>query len=341
MRISARACALVAALAVVLGLAAIVAASAAVLPGAAKAHPYSDPIWFPLASPAEMGCLKDNPECPPSGIQTIWSWDLQGENEPQGVFDQRVYAMGAGIVHITDKNQPCGTAQESRGNSMYIDHGNGVVSMYSHLNDFLVHDGDYVSARTAIGHMGNSGYTKCVAHPNTRFLAVAVMHHAAPTKKGGIAGDYVQVKNTFTCVDDVKAEWPQDLPGNDGSWHRWHDVPLNTPIPNTADDRPCIHTPPHTAPHPGNVALRKVSSSSLKASWDRAAHKYGVAKVEVQLQQYHRAIDAWTEVKVRDLRGSATATTFTGLGGGSYRVRVWFHNSVGWSKQSSWVQRDL
>lgn len=43
------------------------------------------------------------------------------------------------------------------GNSVYIDHGNGVISLYFHLNKFLVAQGDLVKKGQKIGLAGSSG----------------------------------------------------------------------------------------------------------------------------------------------------------------------------------------
>ncbi|MDD3313586.1 M23 family metallopeptidase [Pseudodesulfovibrio sp.] len=43
------------------------------------------------------------------------------------------------------------------GNSVYVDHGNGVVSMYFHLSKLLVKEGDHVARGQAVGLSGKSG----------------------------------------------------------------------------------------------------------------------------------------------------------------------------------------
>lgn len=43
------------------------------------------------------------------------------------------------------------------GNSIYIDHGQGVVSMYFHLSKMLVRDGESVKKGQVIGHVGATG----------------------------------------------------------------------------------------------------------------------------------------------------------------------------------------
>ena len=43
------------------------------------------------------------------------------------------------------------------GNSVYIDHGLGIVSMYFHLSEINVQPGDRVDTKTQIGKVGSSG----------------------------------------------------------------------------------------------------------------------------------------------------------------------------------------
>ncbi len=43
------------------------------------------------------------------------------------------------------------------GKSVYIDHGNGLVSMIFHLNDFAVEQGQEVEAGTVLGEIGSTG----------------------------------------------------------------------------------------------------------------------------------------------------------------------------------------
>ena len=97
-----------------------------------------------------------------------------------------------------------------------------------------------------------------------------VKHDAKVTKQGHPGGTYVQVKHTYSCVNGSRVTWPQEMPANHGTWTRWYDVPVGTEIPNTSDDRACVHTPPATAPHPA-TRLEEVLATSLTGTWDRAA----------------------------------------------------------------------
>mgnify|MGYP003306809365 CR=1 FL=1 len=44
-----------------------------------------------------------------------------------------------------------------RGNLIIIDHGNGIISTYSHLNETFVSEGDKVVKNSKIGTVGSSG----------------------------------------------------------------------------------------------------------------------------------------------------------------------------------------
>jgi hypothetical protein len=284
----------------------------------------------------------DNRECPPAQIQRYWAWDIMAERERKGQYTQKVYAMGAGIVHIQFRHQGCGGSHEARGNVLWINHGGGVISTYLHLADhFLVHDGDYVSARTPIALVGNSGYKLCHQKPYERFLAVVVKHDARVVHGNTIIGDNVQVKQTYSCAGGQPAAWPQQMPGHTGhqGWNRWYDVPVGTPIPHTSGDRSCIPAP-NTANMPHNTKLSRGSSTGLEATWDSAASSYNVSTVLAQLQEYHPNISRWMTTQTHKLAGDVTRTYFAKLNHlHRYRLKVWFDNSVGWSKATPWLER--
>ena len=81
-----------------------VAATSAVAPADA-AHPYSDPIWFPLRSPAKVGCVYSN--CP-GPYHGYWAIDFGGNlNDP-------IYAAGGGIFHIGNIDNTCPVSGKCR-----------------------------------------------------------------------------------------------------------------------------------------------------------------------------------------------------------------------------------
>lgn len=67
----------------------------------------------------------------------------------------RVRSIAAGRVILADKN-PDG----ARGRAVYIDHGNGLVTHYLHLDTVTVRIGVRVVAGTIIGTVGGSGFGK-------------------------------------------------------------------------------------------------------------------------------------------------------------------------------------
>lgn len=67
-----------------------------------------------------------------------------------GIQGDPVWSMADGVV-ITTQNH------KTAGNSVYVDHGNGIVSRYIHLQRYTVHVGQKVTKGQIIGHMGNTG----------------------------------------------------------------------------------------------------------------------------------------------------------------------------------------
>jgi hypothetical protein len=307
---------------------------------ATTSHPYSDPVWFPLATPQKQGCMWNNRGCPSQQIQKFWAWDIMAQREPAGQYHQKVYAMGAGIVHIGATGQGCGDSHESRGNWVWINHGGGVISAYQHLSGpLLVHDGDYVSARTPIAYVGNSGYHLCKEKPYERFLAVVVRHDARVAHGGGLVGTNVQITKTYACKHGHKVLWPQHMPGHHGhGWNRWFDVPVATPIPKTSGSRSCIPAPATAAmPHP---TLKRGSHTGLAATWAHPAGRFQVSKVRAMLQEYHPSISRWLTTQTHNPSGGVTRTYFAKLNPlHKYRLKVSFENRVGWSKGSPWVEK--
>jgi murein DD-endopeptidase MepM/ murein hydrolase activator NlpD len=61
-----------------------------------------------------------------------------------------IYAPAPGIIVYTDH-------MDIRGNTIFIDHGQGVLSGYAHLNQFFVNVGDFVETGQLIGEIGQTG----------------------------------------------------------------------------------------------------------------------------------------------------------------------------------------
>jgi hypothetical protein len=229
--------------------------------------------------------------------------------------------MGAGIVHVESTGWRCNGTQ-SRGNWLYIDHGNGTRSEYGHLGRILVHTGDRVTARTPLAVVGQSGYSKCATYPGIRYLWLGVRHGSG----------YYHFRDTFTCVNGRRVVWPQQLPR---PYAEWNSVPAHTTLPSST--RNCTPDTPPTPASPRSVALVRAGHGVLQASWAHAIVSDHVTATSVQLQEYHPSIHRWLDYTNRRLGAPATSATFTGLQARrSFRVRVWMTNSTGWSAPSAW-----
>lgn len=327
-------------LAILLGLLAPVPAASAAPASGDWAHPYSNPVWWPLGSgssssnaPTRFGCYRGNPGCTNPTYHPGWGLDLRVDDNDNRV---PVYAVGAGIVHIGQDGLSCnGTG--GRGNYVYIDHGAGVVSYYAHLlKGVRVSNGQYVSARTALGYVGNTGYSGCRAHPHVRYVFVALKH-------GGTNGQYVEMTHLWACVRGAQQSWPAQHPTNRGSqWTRLNDIPNLTTMPAADVSRSCIPAPPATATRPIRVTLRRYSSTVLTGSWAAPGSRYHVVSGRAELQEYHPSIRRYLSLRVHSPSATATRTSFTRLvPGHRYRFTMQFLNAAGHSRWSPWVYYTL
>lgn len=102
------------------------------------------PEWLPLRSPATIGCVLNN--CDNGTYHGYWALDLAGApGDP-------VYAAGA-QARVLSRGQTCG----GPGNSVWVEHGGGVVTRYSHLDSIDIADGQWVNQHTVLGRMGATG----------------------------------------------------------------------------------------------------------------------------------------------------------------------------------------
>jgi len=287
--------------------------------GATAAHPYSNPVWWPLnASGTAVGCYHGNgPDCRNPLQHAVYAMDVAAPNNSS----LPVYAMGAGVVHIAATGWHCGQSQ-SRGNWITVDHGNGITSEYGHLGRIYVHEGDLVTAHTKLATVGQSGYQPCAQKPYVRYLWLAVRHN----------GSYYHFTSTVTCIRGVVTSWPRRLsthPTDD-----WNKVPAHTVLP--VSDRTCTPATPATPLKPRS-GIARAGASNLRVSWVHARSGDHVAVISVQLQEYHPSIHRWLDYTNRRLSAGYTATTFGGLQKGrDFRVRVWMANSTGWAAPSYW-----
>lgn len=84
----------------------------------------------------------------------------------------RILPIAPGTVIKVEK-------QKYYGNLIVIDHGNGITSLYAHIWETIVEEGDKVGFETMIGKVGMSGRT---TGPHLHFELHIVGEHIDPTK---------------------------------------------------------------------------------------------------------------------------------------------------------------
>lgn len=68
-----------------------------------------------------------------------------------GITGEPIYPIKNGIVEAVEYSR------FAYGNAIYINHGNGLISLYAHLSKIDVEKGDKVTTAEVIGEMGNTG----------------------------------------------------------------------------------------------------------------------------------------------------------------------------------------
>lgn len=338
--------------AVAVGTAGTPAADAASSPAKTSAdHPFSDPVWWPLRAEVRVDCTTRNVGCLNHhnfyGVDVVPTGQLGTDKVPKS--NAGVYAMGAGKAYIRDAHgAKCPAATNSFGTEIWIDHGGGLVSRYGHLKDAkaVTKSGMHVRAGQRIGTVGTSGKSQNCGNAYTDFML----------RPQGIDGSGMAKSTEFstTGVDGAERDGQLFACGPDGerqTWPsavtdtiRWEDVPKRTVIPISSSL--CLpQTVPLTPNRASGVTLKstkvdnKTVKGALKVSWT-APKTSGVDTVRLELSEYHPSTKAWDRQfrsEWVDVAPTVTSSTFTKLvKGHKYRVRVWFHNAVGWNT-ASWV----
>lgn len=100
------------------------------------------------------GIPEDGIDCPVTGTVTSSFGERWGRNH-NGVdigapVGEKVYARASGIVIFAGE-------KNGYGNYVQIDHGNGYVTAYAHLNSISLGEGDTVKTGDVIGEVGTTG----------------------------------------------------------------------------------------------------------------------------------------------------------------------------------------
>lgn len=125
-----------------------------------------------------------------------WAWSFSGAmttnfGEPtpiqsfhtgydiDGVIGDSVLAAADGTVSFVGGRENYGY-----GNYIMIDHGQGISSLYGHLDGFAVSNGDTVKRGQVIGYMGNTGFAIAYAGGDGSHLHFEIREDGVPVNPG-------------------------------------------------------------------------------------------------------------------------------------------------------------
>ncbi len=334
------------------------------------AHPYSDPVWFPIHAPVLIGCTGSNRvnNGPKSGSNPCAGdhsgfyamnigipWHVAG-GKPNPEPHPAVYAAGSGIVIRAYS----GSAACQRngavvpGNEVWIAHGGGMVSAYQHLLTVSVKVGQYVTPRSVIGTAGATG-AECDSSgkPITAYLDFQVRN------KGGssITATAISVPTLLGCAGTTTSvrKWPATLPRSAYTANRypipsslpktWVQVPYDSGVAISKADWNCLPSARPSTPNRSATPRVTRSGTTRVVTWPvmPTANRYSV-----QLQVLRSG--SWTTPCSPYVTSGCTYgyyylassskphLTISGVRSGvSYRVRVSSHNYAGYGLSSSAV----
>lgn len=105
---------------------------------------WAEPFQLPLNS-----CMNS-----PFGVARMHNGKLTGDYhaglDQRGALGDPIHAIADGVVRVVQK-------WAVHGNTVGVDHGQGVASMYLHLSKFAVKEGDEVKKGDVIGYVGATG----------------------------------------------------------------------------------------------------------------------------------------------------------------------------------------
>lgn len=276
------------------------------------AHPYSDPVWWPLRNSVVVSCVKSN--CT-GGFHGYWAMDLPGQ------LGDPIYAAGAGVFHVGALDPSCkATTKDAGGTWVWVDHGGGKVSRYHHLNSVTAKEGQLVTPATVIGRMGHSGD---VAPCRTNYLHFEV-------RVQGVKGVRVNPGTLLACQGATRVRWPNAWGRT--SWDALTPRSITTPATTSS----CLTTPWTWTPSVLSPVTGARGSGHAIVRWPAA--KPGTNYVVVAMETYHPSVPEWGAPTYRTLAATTRSLTYTGLQNGrQYRWKVTAHNGGGYSAWSRLV----
>lgn len=249
------------------------AASSAGAPRAIAQQPgFTSPLWLPLRRPAKVSCVKTN--CRPYGEPNHghWAIDFLGSrNDP-------VFAAGYGVAHVGGRFSGCARSSQPRGNWVWVDHGAGEITAYTHLGSIVVREGQRVTPASLLGRMGRSG----TCGPN-------YLHFER--RMGGIHGRYVYPLSGAVCIRARQRTYP-----GAAGYRNWNSMPIKPRrVTVWSEGVGCSYAPRPVATPPGLRVVKRWPNAA-KVAWRTVP---GGPNYAISVRKYQRTTGQWGATRFR------------------------------------------
>ena len=239
---------------------------------AQRAPAFSSPLWLPLRRPAKVSCVKTNSR--PHGETNHGHWAI----DFLGAKGDPVFAAGYGIAHVGGRFNGCSRGANKRGNWVWVDHGAGEITAYTHLDSIAIRDGQRVTPANLLGRMGRTG----TCGPNYLHFERRI---------GGLHGRYLYPASGAACIRARQRTFPGAL-----GYGSWDGMPIKPRRATVWSEGVGCSFAPRPVTTPAQLTVVKRWTNASKIAWQPVP---GGPTYAVSIRKYQRATGQWGATRFR------------------------------------------
>lgn len=234
---------------------------------------FTSPSWLPLRRPAKVSCVKTN--CRVTGERNHGHWAI----DFLGSRGDPIYAAGYGVAHVGARFNGCARGKAKRGNWVWVDHGAGEITAYTHLHSISIYEGQPVTPATILGRMGKTG----TCGPN-------YLHFER--RLGGLHGDYQYPGIGVACLRGRQRQFPAVL-----GYRNWNQLPIRPMRKAVWSEGVGCSWAPRAVATPAAFTLVRRWRTAAKVTW--APIWGGGARYAISVRKFQKTTGRWGPPRYR------------------------------------------